>query len=480
MTGMVEDRNAWCISRQRVWGVPIPVFYCDDCGEYIVNDKTISGVSELFRKEGADSWFIRPASEILPEGFTCPHCGSSKGFTKETDTMDVWFDSGVSHAAVLSGHWQDQAWPCDLYLEGNDQYRGWFQSSLLTSVAWKGVAPYKAVNTHGMVVDGDGKKMSKSLGNGVKPEEIVEKWGADILRLWVASSDYHADIRISNDILKQLSEVYRKIRNTARYILGNLAGFDPETDQVTDSELLELDRWALAKLDALLASTHEDYNHYDFHHIYHDLHNFCTIDLSNFYLDVIKDRLYVEGTKSVARRSAQTAMYRILRGLSLVIAPILCFTAEEIWSFLPEDKNYKRESVVFNEIPKTSGDADVAFLSKWDRLIAVRDDVNKALEIARAAKKIGKSLEAKVVLGCKDELYDFLTAEVDALPTLFIVSQVELSKENAGEPGAVEGLTVAVEPADGHKCERCWSFSETVGENAKHETLCARCAAIVG
>jgi isoleucyl-tRNA synthetase len=461
--------------------VPIPVFYCDDCGEYIVNDETIDAVSALFKKEGSDSWFIRPVDEILPDGFKCPHCGGSTGFTKETDTMDVWFDSGVSHAAVLTGHWKDQTWPCDLYLEGNDQYRGWFQSSLLTSVAWKGVAPYKTINTHGMVVDGEGKKMSKSLGNGVEPGEIADKWGADVLRLWVASSDYHADIRISNDILKQLSEVYRKIRNTARYILGNLAGFDPEADQVAEVEILELDRWALAKLDELLAKTREDYDNYDFHKIYHDLHNFCTIDLSNFYLDVIKDRLYVEGTKSVARRSAQTAMYRIIRGLTLVIAPILCFTAEEIWGFLPEDKNYKRDSVVFNEIPKASGKADAAFMAKWDRLIAVRDDVNKALELARAAKKIGKSLEAKVVLSCDGELYDFLTAELAALPTLFIVSQVELAKGGKGEQaGAVEGLTVTVESADGHKCERCWSFSSTVSENDAHPTLCARCAAIVG
>ena len=482
MINMVQERNAWCISRQRVWGVPIPVFYCDDCGEYIVNDETIKAVSNLFRAEGSDAWYIKDAAEILPDGFACPHCGGKKGFTKETDIMDVWFDSGTSHLSVLdNGEWADQTWPCDLYLEGTDQYRGWFQSSLLTAVATRGKAPYKTICTNGWTVDGEGRKMSKSLGNGVDPDDINTVYGADILRLWVASSDYHSDIRISQEILKQLSEVYRKIRNTARYILGNLSGFNPETDQVADADLLELDRWALAKLDELVAKSRTAYDRFDFHIIYHALHNFCTIDMSNFYLDVIKDRLYVEATDSTARRSAQTAMYRILRTLDLIIAPILSFTAEEIWGFLPADKTYNSESVMFNEIPAAGGSADEAFLAKWDRIISVRDDVNKALEVARTAKTIGKSLEARVTLHCEADLYAFLQAELPQLATVFIVSQVELAQGGEGEQkGETAGLSVTVAPANGEKCERCWNINETVGTCADHKTLCSRCAGIVG
>ncbi|WRS28120.1 isoleucine--tRNA ligase [Oscillospiraceae bacterium MB08-C2-2] len=472
MTNMVVDRNAWCISRQRVWGVPIPVFYCDDCGEYIVTDETIKVVSDLFREEGSDAWFIKDAAEILPKGFSCPHCGSSKGFTKEKDIMDVWFDSGVSHAAVLE-RWPDQQWPCDLYLEGTDQYRGWFQSSLLTSVAWRGQAPYKAVCTHGWVVDGEGRKMSKSLGNGVVPEDIIKDFGADILRLWVASSDYHADIRISKDILKQLSEIYRKIRNTARYILGNLDGFNPDTDCVADDQLLELDRWALARMDNLLQKAKTAYDRFDFHIIFHAIHNFCTIDMSNFYLDVIKDRLYIEATDGVLRRSAQTAIYKILRALDLLVSPIIPFTAEEIWGFMPASKEYDADSVTFNTIPDSIGPkASEDFMAKWDTLIALRDEVNKALEIARADKVIGKSLEAKVVLTAGAEQYEAFSASFEMLPMLFIVSQVELLK---GEGD----LAVLVEKAEGEKCERCWTFDKTVGEHAEHPTLCSRCADIV-
>lgn len=478
MNNMVSDRSAWCISRQRVWGVPIPVFYCDDCEKYVVNNETIKIVADLFRAEGPDTWYAKSAAEILPESFACPHCGGSH-FTKETDTMDVWFDSGTSYASV-SKYWENQSLPFDLYLEGSDQFRGWFQSSLLTSVASSGVAPYKTVCTHGMVVDGDGRKMSKSLGNGIDPGEIVGQYGADVLRLWVASSDYHSDIRISGDILKQLSEVYRKIRNTARFILGNLDGFNPETDQVEDAQLLELDRWALTRLDELIAKARPAYDRYDFHIIYHALHNFCTVDMSNFYLDVIKDRLYCEGTESVERRSAQTAMYRILRTMDMLLAPILCFTADEIWSFLPADKAYNAESVMFNQLPDVSTDIDAALMQKWDRIIAVRNDVNKALETARAAKIIGKSLEAKVQLYCDGELYDFLDSQKDILSTVFIVSDMELTKDGTGEfTGELEGLSLTVSPAEGEKCERCWQVSETVGANHNHSTLCDRCADVV-
>ena len=480
MINMVEGRSAWCISRQRTWGVPIPAFYCSDCGDYSITDETIAAVSALFRKEGSDAWYTKAAEEILPEGFVCPKCGG-KHFTKETDIMDVWFDSGVTHAAVLdSGDWVNQQWPADLYLEGNDQYRGWFQSSLLTSVAWRGKAPYRNICTHGWVVDGDGQKQSKSLGNGVEPSEITDKYGADILRLWVASSDYHADIRISDAILAQLSEVYRKIRNTARYILGNLDGFNPDTDCVSDDQLLDLDKWALAKADELLAKCRTAYDRLDFHIVYHSLHNFCTIDMSNFYLDVIKERLYVEKADSLARRAAQTAMYRILVDLNLLIAPILCFTAEEIWSFVPKSDAYNTESVLLNQIPEPSSQADEAFMGRWSRLIAIRDDVNKALELSRSQKEIGKSLEAKVTLHCEgEELYSFLTTEKSWLSTIFIASQVEVVSGKGGVAGLVEGLGVAITAASGEKCERCWCVHETVGQNSEHPTLCARCAAII-
>ena len=477
---MVTDRSDWCISRQRLWGVPIPIFYCEECGEFHIDDASIKAVSDLFRKEGSDAWWTHEANEILPAGTKCKKCGCEK-FRKETDIMDVWFDSGSSHAAVLMGR-DNLRWPADLYLEGADQYRGWFQSSLLTSVAWKGVAPYKAVCTHGWVVDAQGKTMHKSLGNGIAPEEITEKFGADILRLWVASSDYHADIRVSNDILKQLSEVYRKIRNTARYILGNLYDFNPDTDSVSDDQLEELDRWALARMDEVAKECNEAYDEFEFHLVYYAIRNFCTIDLSNFYLDIIKDRLYVEKPDSVSRRAAQTTIYRILRDMTLVFAPILAFTCEEIWANLPKSKDHNPEACVFNEMPKGSkGDETAEFMAKWERIRNIRDDVNKALENARNQKVIGKSLEAMLTLKADGELYDFLKANEAVLEPVFIVSQVVLEKgEVAAATGEVEGLQVTVSKAHGEKCERCWAYSDTVGKDEKHLTLCARCAAIIG
>ena len=477
---MVTDRSDWCISRQRLWGVPIPIFYCEECGEAHIDDASIKAVSELFRKEGSDAWWTHEASEILPAGTKCKKCGCEK-FRKETDIMDVWFDSGSSHAAVLMEH-PGLQWPADLYLEGADQYRGWFQSSLLTSVAWKGVAPYKAVCTHGWVVDAQGKTMHKSLGNGIAPEEVTDKFGADILRLWVASSDYHSDIRISNDILKQLSEVYRKIRNTARYILGNLYDFNPDTDSVADDQLHELDRWALARMDEVAKECNEGYEEFDFHQVYHAIHNFCTVDLSNFYLDIIKDRLYVEKPDSVSRRAAQTAIYRILRDMTLVFAPILAFTCEEIWANLPKSSDHNPEACVFNEMPKgKAGDETAEFMAKWERIRKIRDEVNKALENARNQKTIGKSLEAQVTLKADGELYAFLKENEAVLEPVFIVSKVVLEQGAVAQTTAeTEGLEVTVSKAYGEKCERCWAYSDTVGKDEKHPTLCARCAAIIG
>ena len=470
--GMVTDRSDWCISRQRTWGVPIPIFYCKDCGKIIINEETIEAVASIFEKEGSDAWFKYEASEILPEGFKC-ECGCTE-FTKDNNIMDVWFDSGVSHAAVCDEE-HGLAWPADLYLEGADQYRGWFQSSLLTSVASKGGAPYKAVCTHGWVVDGEGKAMHKSLGNGVSPDEVTEKFGADILRTWVASSDYHADIRISGDILKQLSDVYRKIRNTARFILSNLNDFDPDKDSVAVENLEGIDKWALARMDEILEKCKAAYDKFDFHIVYSAIRDFCTTDLSNFYLDILKDRLYVEKFDSESRRAAQTVIYNILRGMTLCLAPILSFTAEEIWGYLPRSAKDDAGSVFFNRIPEKSGiAADEEFMAKWEKIDELRDIVNKALEEARAQKLIGKSLEAKVTLNCGRDWYEFAKSAEADLVSAFIVSAVEIGTSE------FDGVDVKVEVAPGEKCERCWTHSHTVGQNPEHPTLCARCAEIVG
>ncbi|MDF2566625.1 MAG: Isoleucyl-tRNA synthetase [Oscillospiraceae bacterium] len=476
--GMVRDRSDWCISRQRTWGVPIPILYCNDCNKPIINDETIQAISELFRKEGSDAWYVKAPSEFIPSSVHC-ECGCGE-FTKEMDIMDVWFDSGVSHAAVLRER-AELSWPADLYLEGADQYRGWFQSSLLTSVATNGNAPYKAVCTHGWVVDGEGKKMSKSLGNGIEASEIVDQYGADILRLWVASSDYHADIRISKDILKQLSEGYRKIRNTAKYILGNLDGFDPNKHMVSIDKLPELDKWALMKLDSLIQRAAKAYDELDFHIVYRSVYNFCVVDMSNFYLDIIKDRLYCEKADSEERKAAQTAMYKILDALTKIIAPILAFTSQEIWEYMPHLETDDKENILFNQMPASSGiKVDDEFVSKWDKIYNIREDVKKALEIKRTNKEIKASLEAKVILYCDGELFDFVSENKHELATVLIVSQVEVTKSQEGEfTGDFEGLSVSVMAADGEKCERCWIFSETVGMDSEHPTLCDRCASVM-
>ena len=470
MAGMVRDRSDWCISRQRVWGVPIPVFYCKKCGKYHITDASIKAVSDLFRKEGSDAWYKYDANDILPKTEVC-ECGASD-WEKDPDIMDVWFDSGSTWSAVCRER-PELRWPVDMYMEGADQFRGWFQSSLLTSVATQGVAPYREVLCHGWVVDAQGKQMHKSAGNGMEPSEIIRDYGADIIRLWVASSDYTVDVRAGKEIFRQLSEAYRKMRNTARFMLGNINDFDPAKDMVDDDQLFEIDRWALEACNKLTATMRDAYEHYDFSRAYHALYNFCVIDMSNFYMDVIKDRLYCADDH--ARRCAQTALYRILVDFTKLLAPILCFTSQEIWSYIPKLDGMK-DYVVFEQMPEAKAAADEAFEAKWDRIMAIRDDVKKVLEQARADKVIGSALEAGLTLYCSKEVYDFLNAiPMDELADLFIVSHVDLVEGEGGVKGLVDGLGVSAAHAAGNKCLRCWKYETTVGEDG----LCPRCAKVL-
>jgi len=470
MTSMITERNDWCISRQRVWGVPIPVFYCKKCGKYHITDASIKAVSDLFRKEGSDAWYKYDANDILPKTEVC-ECGASD-WEKDPDIMDVWFDSGSTWSAVCRER-PELRWPVDMYMEGADQFRGWFQSSLLTSVATQGVAPYREVLCHGWVVDAQGKQMHKSAGNGMEPSEIIRDYGADIIRLWVASSDYTVDVRAGKEIFRQLSEAYRKMRNTARFMLGNISDFDPAKDMVDDDQLFEIDRWALEACNKLTATMRDAYEHYDFSRAYHALYNFCVIDMSNFYMDVIKDRLYCADDH--ARRCAQTALYRILVDFTKLLAPILCFTSQEIWSYIPKLDGMK-DYVVFEQMPEAKAAADEAFEAKWDRIMAIRDDVKKVLEQARADKVIGSALEAGLTLYCSKEVYDFLNAiPMDELADLFIVSHVDLVEGEGGVKGLVEGLGVSAAHAAGNKCLRCWKYETTVGEDG----LCPRCAKVL-
>lgn len=470
MYGMVADRQDWCISRQRSWGVPIPIFYCDDCGKYVVNDDTIKSVQAKVAVDGSDAWWMYSANELLPQGFACPHCGGTS-FTKETDIMDVWFDSGSTWSGVLEAD-DAQAYPADLYLEGSDQHRGWFQSSLLTSVAVHGHAPYKAILTHGFTVDGEGRKMSKSVGNTVAPQDIINQFGADVMRLWVSSADYRGDVRISPEILKQMSDVYRKIRNTFRFLLGNLHDFHTATDAVTYDRLEEIDRWALARLEEVRAEVETAYENYEFHVLYHALHNFCTVDLSAIYLDIAKDRLYTEAANSATRRAAQTVLREVLLVLVRLIAPVLCFTAEEVWQALPEAD--KAESVHLTDFPKARPEyADADLLARWKQRLAWRSDVLRALEAARRDKVIGHPLDATVHLTAGGDTYEGLAQMQDQLAAFFIVSDVTLTKDDQAT------LDVEVVANTDPKCERCWMHSATVGDAADHPTVCARCARVL-
>lgn len=471
ITNMVKERKDWCISRQRKWGVPIPIFFCKECGEAHIDNDAMMAVADLFEKEGSNAWYSHTAAEILPEGTKCKKCGCTE-FEKEKDIMDVWFDSGSSHAAVVSKR-DNLKFPADLYLEGNDQYRGWFQSSLLTSVATEGVAPYKAVLTHGMILDEEKRKMSKSLGNGISPQDVTEKYGADVLRLWVSSTDYQSDVHISNEILKQISESYRKIRNTARYILGNVYDFNPDTDSVPVNELMPIDKWAIVKLNELIAKVKQAYDNYEFHQVYHSIRNFCVIDMSNFYLDVLKDRLYTEKSDSKSRKAAQTAIYIILNAMTRMISPILAYTSDEIWKYMPHSSNENAENVIFNEMPnQVEIETDADFMSFWDEIHQLRDDVKKSLEGLIKDKTIKSSLEAKVTLKASGEKLEFLKKAEPELAAAFIVSAIEIA-ENDGE------LEIAVDKAIGEKCERCWIISETVGTDSEHPHLCKRCCSIL-
>ena len=481
ISNMVKERSDWCISRQRIWGVPIPVFYCKNCGKEIITPETIESVKELFLKEGSDAWFEKDAKEILPEGFKCPHCGGTH-FAKETDIMDVWFDSGVSHRAVLETR-EDLKWPAEMYLEGTDQHRGWFQTSLLTSVATKGRAPYDSVLTHGFIVDEEGKKMSKSLGNVITPGEVIKDYGADLLRLWVSSSDYRSDVKISENILKQLVEVYRKIRNTARFILGNLNDFDPDKDMVPYEELEEIDKFALSRLNKFIKDVTGAYENYEYHLIYHRYQYFSTVTLSSFYLDILKDRLYVEHPESKRRKAAQTTIYIILDAFVKMLSPVLSFTAEEIWQNMKHDKENVSLSVQLAPWPEPKDLFDNKEIEeKWEKILAIREAVLKELEKKRAEGVIGNSLDAKVYLKADGVLSSFIEENINTLKEVFIVSQISCKEDeevafvNAEE---IEGLKIGVTKAKGAKCARCWVISENVGKDEKYPDLCPRCVEVL-
>jgi isoleucyl-tRNA synthetase len=473
ITSMVAGRPDWCLSRQRSWGVGIPVFYCASCRGEVMTEASLEAVHQLVLREGSDAWFERPAAEILPAGFHCSRCGGGE-FTKETDILDVWFDSGSTCRAVLETR-PDLRYPADVYLEGSDQHRGWFNSSLMVGVGTKGEAPYRAVITNGWTLDAEGRAMHKSWGNAISPQEIVSRSGADVLRLWVASTDYFEDVRLGDEILKRVTDAYRRVRNTFRYLLSNLYDFDPARDAVPLGEMQEIDRWALHRLAELLDRARDGYESYEFHRAYRAAVDFCAVDLSAFYLDVLKDRLYTSAPDARARRAAQTVLWKLADSLARLLAPVLSHTCEEVWGFLPG--NGRAESVHLADFPvPDEAWRDPELAVRWAELLQVRDEVNRALEEAKAAGVVEKPLAARVTLIAPHELYERLAAYRDQLAGLFIVSQAELVPGAAGAP-----LAVSVAPAEGERCDRCWLVLPTVGQNAGHPTLCHRCVeAIAG
>ena len=478
--GMIENRPDWCISRQRLWGVPITIFYCRQCGEPLYTKETIDHVVQLVKEHGADVWYERDVKDLLPEGTVCPHCDGDD-FTKESNILDVWFDSGVSHAAVLENitKWETLRSPADMYLEGSDQHRGWFHSSLLESVGTRGRAPYTTVLTHGFVVDGEGKKMSKSVGNVIDPQELVNEYGAEILRLWVAAEDYTVDIRISDEILKRLIDAYRRIRNTSRYILGNLYDFDIKKDMVPYDDMMEMDKAVLNRLQDIIVRVRRAYENYQFHVVYYTLHNYCVVDLSALYLDVLKDRLYTSKAKSKERRSAQSAMYIILDTMVRLLAPILSFTAEEIWESLPAYEG-KEESVHMTLFPEVNTEYVNKDLGQtWLTLVDFKSEVSKAIELARQKKVVGHSLDSKVDVYAPEKLRKLLVDYDRDVRALLIVSELNILDEDRikdpYESTEIEGLKIGVSKAVGQKCERCWNYSETVGARGDHPGICERC-----
>jgi isoleucyl-tRNA synthetase len=481
--GMVESRPDWCLSRQRAWGVPLTVFTCQQCGEVLKDEAVVDKIVDLFMQEGADAWFKYDADHFIGEEIRCSQCNGDT-FVKENDILDVWFDSGVSYAAVLEER-EELAAPADLYLEGSDQHRGWFQSSLLAAVGTRGTPPYHGVLTHGFVVDGQGKKMSKSVGNVIAPEEVIKKYGAEILRLWVSSEDYRDDIKISDEILKQLSDAYRKIRNTMRFLMGNLDDFSPANDRVPYEEMEELDRWALLQFELFKRKAIKAYAEFDFHVVFHGLHQFCGVTMSAFYLDIIKDRLYTSLPDSHIRKAAQTVLYDILKGLLCLMAPVMSFTAAEAWEYLPEagPAEERQDNVFLEEFPVERDDIlDSALDNKWKRLLEVRSEITRALEIARQDKVIGHPLEANVQVEVTGQLADFLADKWETLKMISIVSDLDHVEELAGSAFTSEllpELKVYVAPAIGSKCERCWTRSESVGNDADHPQLCNRCTSVV-
>jgi isoleucyl-tRNA synthetase len=466
--GMIENRPDWCVSRQRAWGIPITVFYCSACKQPLVNQETIDYVVRLFEEKGADIWFEEEANHLLPKGTQCAQCGG-KDFTKEMDILDVWFDSGVSYAAVLEKR-KYLEFPASLYLEGSDQHRGWFHSSLLTSVGTRNRAPYLSVLTHGFVVDGEGKKMSKSAGNVIAPEEVINQLGADVLRLWVSAEDYKDDIKISKEILKRLADSYFRIRNTYRFLLGNLYDFNPEKDRVSYPELHEMDRWALHQLQKLVSRVREAYEHFEFHIVYHSIQNFCAVEMSALYFDILKDRLYTFSSHSQGRKSAQTALDQILKTLTCLMAPILSFTTEEVWKYIPQESG-KAESVHLASFPEVVNEfLDDALNERWERIWEIRAVVTKALEEARKEKKIGLSLDAQVHLHLPEKIFSFLQSYEKDLKSIFIVSSVTLHQGKDEKEVRAEVLL-----AEGKKCERCWNYDVSVGHHLDHQAICQRC-----